>query len=83
MDGEEVSFEILGETITPARVREVIKKASQVKWGKHLVKWRFDDIVHQGQIYKKGQMLRPDFWHLLKRIHIDREWEVRENHYCF
>jgi hypothetical protein len=37
MEAGELFFDILGERITPERVRQVIEKASQVKWGKHLI----------------------------------------------
>jgi hypothetical protein len=76
MSAMELSFEILGETITPQRVRKMIAKASLVKWGKHPLKWRYSEITHEDAIYKKGALIPADLWHLLKRIYVDHDWSA-------
>ena len=68
------SIIILNQEITLERIREVIKKASKMNWGTHLVRWRYDDVEHQSIQYKKGSLIPTDKWHLLKRIYIDRDW---------
>jgi len=68
------SIKILDQEITVERVQEVIKQASKMNWGTHLVRWRYDDLEHQGVKYKKGSLIPTDKWHLLKRIYIDRDW---------
>lgn len=68
------SIKILNQEITSDKILEVIGKTSKVNWGTHLVRWRYDDLEHQGINYKKGSLIPTDKWHLLKRIHVDRDW---------
>jgi len=53
------SIKILNQEITSDKILEVIGKASKVNWGTHLVRWRYDDLEHQGIKYKKGSLIRP------------------------
>ena len=71
---EKNSIKILNQEITFNKIREVIKKASKINWGTHLVRWRYDDVEHQSIKYTKGNLIPTDKWHLLKRIYIDRDW---------
>ena len=71
---EERLFNVLGHTITPARVREIIEKASGARWGTHLIRWRFFDVTHAGVTYHRGMLLPTALWHLLKRIYVDQDW---------
>lgn len=74
--GKDFAYEVLGQKITPDRVRRVIQKASAIRWGSHLVRWRYDDVTHQGINYKRGSLIPADTWHLLKRIYIDHDWPM-------
>jgi len=72
----EKSYHILGRTITPTTVREVIVKASAINWGTHLLRWRYFDVVHRGVTYHRGALIPTSLWHLLKRIYVDQDWPV-------
>lgn len=63
-----------GETITPEIVREVIQRARAVRWGTHLLRWRYFDVTHEGITYHYNALISTALWHLLKRIHVDQEW---------
>lgn len=69
-----ITIKILDQEITVERAREVIRKASKINWGTHLLRWRYDDVEHQSIKYKKGSLIPTAKWHLLKRIYIDRDW---------
>lgn len=70
------SLKILSQKITVNKVREVIQKATKVNWGTHLIRWRYEDIEHEGISYKKGDLITTDLWHLFKRIYIDKDWPI-------
>jgi len=70
------SFNILGYCITPEVVGEVIQRASAVRWGTHLIRWRYFDVTHEGVVYHQGVLIPTDLWHLLKRIYVDQDWPV-------
>lgn len=69
-------FVILEHYITPEVVREVIQKASDVRWGTHLLRWRYFDVTHEGIIYHRDALIPTGLWHLLKRVYVDRDWPV-------
>jgi len=69
-------FVILGHHITPEVVREVIQKASAVRWGTHLLRWRYFDVTHEGIIYHRDALIPTGLWHLLKRVYVDRDWPL-------
>ena len=73
---KEKSFFIVGHRITPEVIREVLQKASVVRWGTHLLHWRYFDVTHEGIIYHKGALISTGRWHLLKRIYVDQDWPV-------
>lgn len=68
------SIKILNQKITADKIREVLQNAIKVNWGTHLIRWRYEDIEHEGIPYKKGDLITTDLWHLLKRIYVDKEW---------
>jgi hypothetical protein len=65
---------VLGHTITPETVREVIRRASAVQWGTHLLRWRYFDVTHEGITYHRNALIPTALWHLLKRVYVDQEW---------
>lgn len=65
---------VLGVSITPDTVREVIQKARTVRWGTHLLRWRYFAVTHEDVLYHHNALLPTDLWHLLKRIYVDRDW---------
>ena len=67
---------ILGHRITSDVVREVIEKASAVKWGTHLLRWRYFDVNHEGITYHRDALIPSGLWHLLKRVYVDQDWPV-------
>lgn len=69
-------FIILGHHVTPEVVREVIQKASALRWGTHLLRWRYFDVTYEGTTYHQGALIPTDLWHLLKRIYVDQDWPV-------
>ena len=73
---KEKSFFIVRHRITPEVIREVLQKASVVRWGTHLLRWRYFDVTHEGIIYHKGALISTGLWHLLKRIYVDQDWPV-------
>jgi hypothetical protein len=73
---DDKSITLLGQKITPEIVQQTIMKASAVKWGAHLVRWRYFDVEHDNQIYRQNVLLPTDLWHLLKRIYVDEEWPI-------
>ena len=72
----EKSIVVLGHTISPETVREVIRKASAVRWGTHLVRWRYFDVTHEGVTYHRDALVPTGLWHLLKRVYVDQEWPL-------
>ena len=74
---DEKGFVILGHHITPEVVREVIQKASAVRWGTHLLRWRYFDVAYEGTTYHQGTLISADLWHLLKRIYVDQDWPAQ------
>jgi hypothetical protein len=68
------SIKILDQEITIKKIQAVIRKASTMNWGTHLIRWRYDDLEYQSIQYRKGSLIPTDKWHLLKRIYIDRDW---------
>jgi hypothetical protein len=70
----EQAIQVLGQAITPETVREVIQKARAVRWGTHLLRWRYFDVTHEGVTYHHNALIPTALWHLLKRIYVDQEW---------
>jgi hypothetical protein len=70
----ENTVRILEYLVTPETVREVIQRASAVRWGTHLLRWRYFDVSPEGMTYHHNGLIPTATWHLLKRIHVDREW---------
>lgn len=76
MEKNKFSFELLNRKITQDKVRKIIKKASKINWGTHLIRWRYDDVEYQGTYDKKDSLITTGIWHLLKRIYIDKDWPL-------
>lgn len=57
-------------------MREVIEKASAVRWGTHLLRWRYFDMNHEGITYHRDALIPSGLWHLLKRVYVDQDWPV-------
>lgn len=74
MKAPEKAIVVLRHTITPETVREVIRKASAVHWGTHLLRWRYFDVTHEGMTYHRDALVPTALWHLLKRIYVDQAW---------
>lgn len=74
MNPEEQSIVVLGHTITPEVVRDVIRRASAIRWGTHLLRWRYFEVTHEGVIYHRDALVETALWHLLKRVYVDQEW---------
>lgn len=74
METPEQAIQVLGQIITPETVREIIRKACAVRWGKHLLRWRYFDVNHEGITYHHNTLIPTALWHLLKRIYVDQEW---------
>ena len=70
------SVTLLGYVIAPETVREVIRKASAVSWGTHLLWWRYFDVNDGGVTYHRDALIPAGLWHLLKRVYIDQNWPV-------
>jgi hypothetical protein len=69
-------LELLGRKITPEMVRQTIEKAALIRWGTHLVRWRYFDIEHENITYHRNAMIPSGLWHLLKRIYVDQDWPI-------
>jgi hypothetical protein len=67
---------LLGHVITPQTVREIIRKASAVRWGTHLLRWRYFDVQHEGVTYHRNTLVPTELWHLLKRVYVDQDWPI-------
>jgi hypothetical protein len=67
-------IKILDHEVTPATVRQVIQKAATIRWGTHLLRWRYFDVQHEGVTYQRNAMIPSGLWHLLKRIYVDQDW---------
>jgi len=67
-------IQILGRTITPSKVNQIIQQASAASWGTHLKEWKFKDVRYSSYFYSKGDLIPTQLWHLLKRIHVDKDW---------
>lgn len=74
MENREKFIDVLGYTITPEVVLEVIEKASAINWGTHLLRWRYFDVTHAGITYHRNSLIPTVLWHLLKRIYVDSDW---------
>jgi hypothetical protein len=68
------TVEVLGHIITPAVVRSIIRQAATVNWGTHLLRWRYFDVTHEDVAHHTGTLIPTALWHLLKRVHVDRDW---------
>lgn len=71
---EDESFFIVEHHITQEVICEILQKAAAVRWGAHLLRWRYFDVTHEGIIYHKGVLIPTNLWHLLKRIYVDQDW---------
>ena len=69
-------FDIVGYRITREIVKEVLEKAAAVRWGTHLLRWRYFDVIHEGITYHKASLVPSNLWHLLKRIYVDQDWAI-------
>ena len=56
----EQAIQVLGQAITPETVREVIQKARAVRWGTHLLRWRYFDVQRQIAVIK----IDREGWHV-------------------
>ena len=65
---------LLGHVITPETVRDIIQRASAVKWGTHLLRWRYFNVNYEGRTYHHNALIPTSLWHLLKRIYVDQDW---------
>ncbi len=74
--GEPIPFEILGHLITPELVQAILQKAAAIRWGTHLVRWRYVDITHAGIQIHRGGLIPTATWQLLKRIYVDQDWST-------
>ena len=74
MSRTEKRITLLGQVITPEIVRQVVRAASLVQWGTHLLRWRYFDVRHEGVIYQRNALIPTALWHLLKRVYVDEEW---------
>lgn len=73
---KEKTITLLGNVITPETVHEVIQNASAIKWGTHLLRWRYFDVSYEGMIYHRNALVPTGLWHLLKRVYVDQDWPV-------
>jgi hypothetical protein len=73
---ENEGFEVVGYRINREIVKEVIEKASAVRWGTHLIRWRYMNVIHAGVTYHRGSLIPSNLWHLLKRIYVDQDWSI-------
>jgi hypothetical protein len=76
MQKAEKRITLLGRIITPETVRGVIQRASTIKWGTHLLRWRYFDVQHEGVTYHHNALIPTSLWHLLKRVYVDQDWPV-------
>lgn len=65
---------LLDHVITLETVVETIRKASAIRWGEHLVRWRYFDASHEGVTYHRDALVPTGLWHLLKRVYVDQDW---------
>ncbi len=70
------SLAVLGYIITPEIVREIRQKASNTRWGTHLLRWRYFEVHHEGVTYHRNTLIPSGLWHLLKRVYVDQDWPV-------
>jgi len=73
---EQTSFEILGHLITPELVPAIMRKAAGIRWGTHLLRWRYFDVTHAGIQVHRGSLIPTATWHLIKRVYVDQDWPV-------
>lgn len=74
MEAPEKTIVVLGYTIIPETVQEVIRRASAIQWGTHLLRWRYFGVTHEGVTYRRNALIPTALWHLLKRVYMDQEW---------
>jgi hypothetical protein len=74
VEAQEKAIVVLEHTVIPETVREVIRRASAVQWGTHLLRWRYFDVTHEGVTYHRNTLVPTALWHLLKRVYVDQEW---------
>ena len=74
MEAEERTLVVVGQTITPETVQAVLRRASAVHWGTHLLRWRYFEVTHAGVTYHRDALLPTALWHVLKRVYVDQEW---------
>lgn len=74
MEGTDKIVTVLEHEITPETVRDILQKASVVKWGTHLLRWRYFDLEHEGTVVHRDTLIPTARWHLLKRIYVDQDW---------
>ena len=52
----------------------MIEKAYAVRWGAHLLRWRYFDVQHGDIRYRHDALIPAAQWHLLKRVYVDHDW---------
>jgi hypothetical protein len=57
-------------------VRAIVRSASAIQWGTHLLRWRYFDVTHEGVTYHRDTLIPTALWHLLKRVYVDQEWPI-------
>ncbi len=65
---------VLGPTMAPETVREVIRQAAAVHSGTHWLRWRYFDVIYEGVTDHRNVLLPTALWHLLKRNDVDQTW---------
>jgi len=70
------SITIVNAVITPETVQEIIRKASAIHWGTHLLRWRYFDVTHEGKPIHRDALIPTALWHLLRRVYVEQEWSV-------
>ena len=61
-------------TLTPETGREVIRQASAVHWGTHLLRWRSFDVTHEGVTDHCDALVPTALWHLRTRRDVEQAW---------
>jgi hypothetical protein len=65
---------VLAHPVTPETVCDIVRRASALQWGTHLLRWRYFDVTHEGVTYRRDALIPTALWHLLKRVYVDQEW---------
>ena len=60
--------------MTPETRREVIRHATAVHWGTHLLRWRSFNVTHAGVTDHRDALPPTALWHLRKRLDVEQTW---------